>query len=173
MDKKTEPKLAGMVGKLPKNWENMSLEQKISSLDKKANFLFDGNDMYFLDLGYRIWDDFKAVVSIEANEEHQFTENGACFALTKPVEKGKFDITAFPEYLRDIIEEKADKDWETNEKDYNILSCGLSAGTFAEVVEKMYIMLDLLTCGYELTEYDWFIEKHPDLYPEENEEDLW
>lgn len=174
MNKSDQTKLAELVGKVPKNWADISLEKKIKILDQKARILFDGNHMYDLCLSYSSYGrDFSANLSIEANEDHRFTENGACFALTKPVGKGNFDITAFPEYLRDIIEEKADEDWETNEKDYNILSCSLSAGTFVEVVEKMYVMLDLLTCGYELTEYDWFVEKHPDLYPEEGEEDLW
>ena len=50
MDKKSERELAALVGKFPENWEKMSLEQKISILDKKADLLFDGNDMYFLNL---------------------------------------------------------------------------------------------------------------------------
>ena len=53
MDKKRNGKLSGMTGKLPDNWEKMSLEEKISALDKKAKILID-DGMYKLCLGYYI-----------------------------------------------------------------------------------------------------------------------
>ena len=54
MNKGDQTKLAEPVGKLPKNWADISLEKKIKILDQKARILFDGNHMYDLCLSYSL-----------------------------------------------------------------------------------------------------------------------
>jgi hypothetical protein len=171
---KKNAKLEEMVGKLPENWETMSSEEKIIAVMNKWELLSQ-DDMYDIELNCGKNQDNTPCMSLEiaANADHQFTESGACFALKKPVPADKFVITGFPEYLRDIIEEKAMEDWNTDEKDYNMLSTCSVGGTFAEAAKDMYLLLDLLTCGYKITEIEWFMEQNSELYPdfEANDDD--
>ena len=80
---------------------------------------------------------------LAANADHQFTENGAVLV---PSNKEKFNVDALPQFLRKIIAEKDDP---------AELSPGVSEETFDAAVDKMFLFLDLLSYGYQITEYDW------------------
>lgn len=165
IETENELELKSMIGKLPDNWEEMSPEEKLATVYRKFDLLSD-DDMYGLTLhGGFDWNEvFEVWLALEANEDHQFTEMGACIALTEPCAEDEFDFNKFPEYLHPIIKAKCDDD-------YNILCTQSDSGTCAEAAESMYFMLDLLAYGYKLTEREWFYKKHPDLYPDYDDED--
>ena len=165
IENENELELKSMIGKLPDNWEDMSPEEKLATVYRKFDLLSD-SDMYGLTLhgGFNWNKKFEIWLDLEVDEDHQFTEMGACIALPEPCAKDEFDFNKFPEYLHPIIKAKCDDD-------YNILYTDSDSGTCAEAAESMYFMLDLLAYGYELTEREWFYKKHPDLYPDYEEDD--
>lgn len=164
--------LKPMIGKLPDNWEEMTPEEKLATVYRKFNLLSD-DDMYGLTLhgGFDWNKKFEIWLDLEADEDHQFTEMGACFVLTEPCAEDEFDFNKFPEYLRPIILKKCNEVWESGEHDYNILMTTSDSGTCAEAAESMYFMLDLLAYGYELNEREWYYEDHPDLYPDSDDDE--
>ena len=176
MAKKLNAELKKMIGKFPENWNSITIEEKLGVVFKKWSLL-SKSDMYDLKLhcypNYQ--GEVKAYLRIEANANHQFTRNGSCLALEKPIDIDDFSIDNFPEYLRPIIEENAYVYFVTDVVDYNMLSPESNSGTFVEAIESMYLMLDLLTCGYKITEVDWYKEENRDFYSNydfEDEDDL-
>ena len=86
----------------------------------------------------------------------------------------KFDMTRFPDYLRKIIKKKACKNWDTDERDYNILYAQTdSAKTFAEAAENMYFMLDLFEYVYTIDTEENYKEEHPEIYPDAGKNNRW
>lgn len=164
MAKKMKKELKDMIGKLPDNWKTLSPEDKMRIVFHKFELLRDTD---LCDLRLRFRDD--AWLCLEVDSEYDADD--PCFALAKPVKKEKFDINRFPEYLHKIIERTALKDFDTGEKDYNILDPESESGSFEEAAESMYFVLDLLTCGYEVTAMEWYKEKHRDLYPSGDDDD--
>ena len=176
MDKKINTELKQMIGKFPENWNEKTIEEKLAIVFKKWSLL-SKSDMYDLELHcYQNYkgNEVKVFLRLEANEDHHFTKNGACFALEKPITIDQFPIDRFPEYLRPFIEENGEVNYKTDEVDYNVLSPESKSGTFVEAIESMYLMLDLLTCGYKITEVDWYKEENKEFYPDyESDEDDW
>ncbi len=174
--KKENTELKKMIGKLPKNWRAMSPENKIRVVLKKWRLIFCdksyGVDPDYYDIriaGYGYGDykpflDFKCLLS----------RNGiACFGLKNPDSNNKFDMSAFPEYIRAIIKKKA-YTLDTGEPDYNMLSTSSDSGkTFAKAAKSMYFMLDLFEFGYTITDTETYEEEHPDIYPDAKQDDLW
>ena len=132
-------------GVYPPHWEEMPLEGKIWHLYAKWDSIRD-DDMYELrmnaypDLSERR---IKAGFYFAQNSEHQFTDNGA---ILVPADKDTFNVDALPQFLRDILAEEADP---------TELEPGVSEKTFDAAVNKMFLFLDLLSCGYQISEYDW------------------
>lgn len=159
--------LEKLIGCLPSNWEKMTLEQKIWQVERKWRLL-STDDMYDLEISwtseYNRKNSVGACFSIEPNADHQFTYEGSCFAIPEPAEDGQVDIGKFPEYLRPFIEDRAWEDWDTDKKFTCLLNSYIETDTFEEAAEKMYFFLDLLTCGYEMTEVEWYKEEHPNLF---------
>ncbi len=174
MAKIIKKELEKLIGKLPEKWDKMTLEEKIWQVDHKWR-LISKDDMYDLHVSFTGggFDDLTigARFSIEPDGEHQFTEDGSCFAIPKPSEDGQVDKSKFPEHLRGFIDECALCDWETDESYTCALHSEVEADTFEECAKKMWFFLDLLTCGYEMTEIEWYKEKHPDLFPEEDRDE--
>ena len=132
-------------GVYPQNWEKMSLEEKIWHLYAKWDSIRD-DDMYELRMdadqdlcAKRI----NAGFYFAANAEHQFTDNGA---ILVPADKDTFNVDALPQFLRNILAERDDP---------TELEPGVRAKTFNVAVDKMFLFLDLLSHGYQITEYDW------------------
>ncbi|MBO4303020.1 MAG: hypothetical protein J6A21_00365 [Lentisphaeria bacterium] len=139
MEKTYEP------GVYPPHWEEMPLEGKIWHLYAKWDSIRD-DDMY--ELRMSVYPDLsekriKAGFYFAANDEHRFTDNGAVLV---PADKDTFNVDALPQFLRDILAE---------EEDPAELEPGVSEKTFDAAVDKMFLFLDLLSCGYRITEYDW------------------
>jgi hypothetical protein len=170
--------LKKMIGKLPKNWESMSSEDKIRTVLKKWRLIFC-DDSYSVDPDYfdiRIvgygWGDYKPILAFKS----LLSNETPYFVFKNPVPGKKFDMTIFPEYLRKIIKSKACKNWDTDERDYNILyaeSDTLGARTFAEAAEKMYFMLDLFEYGYTIDTEDDYQKEHPEIYPNAGKNNWW
>ena len=177
MTKKKNEELQKLIGKLPENWEKMTLEEKIWQVNHKWNLL-NTDDMH--ELKVSIYDTYngKSVgvrFSIAIND-YQLTEDGSCFGIPEPAEDGQVDESKIPEYLRPFLEECAYEDYDLGTDESKVYTCMLestvTADTFEEAAEKMYFFLDLLTCGYEIAEIEWYLYNHPDLFPEyENDED--
>ena len=93
--------LEKLIGRLPSNWEKMTLEQKIWQVERKWRLL-STDDMYDLEISWTLEYNRKnsvgACFSIEPNADHQFTYEGSCFAIPEPAEDGQVDIGKFPEY---------------------------------------------------------------------------
>ena len=159
--------LKKMIGKLPKNWEAMSPEDKIRTVLKKWRLIFC-DDSYNVDCDYfdiRIvgygYGDYKPILAFESLLSNDFPH----FTFKTPKAGKKFDFTAFPEYLRKIIKRKAIKNLDTDERDYNILWAETdSAKTFGEAAESMYFMLDLFEYGYTIDTEENYKSEHPEIY---------
>ena len=168
--------LKKMIGKLPKNWETMSAEDKIRTVLKKWRLIFC-DDSYNVDCDYfdiRIvgygYGDYKPILAFESLLSNDFPY----FTFKTPKAGKKFDFTAFPEYLRKIIKRKAIKNLDTDERDYNILWAETdSAKTFAEAAESMYFMLDLFEYGYTIDTEDDYQKEHPEIYPDAGKNNWW
>ena len=141
-----QEKLKQMIGHLPPDWVNMSPEEKMKVVIQKKDLLVDNDDNWGIHIGGYIDIDgnFKAQLSLEAWQAY------ACLSLKSPVHHGEFDINAFPEYLHAFIKKNAVENFETGDKNYNILEPQAGSGSFSEAAESMYFMLDLLAYGYEL-----------------------
>ena len=132
--------LKKMIGKLPKNWESMSPEDKIRTVLKKWYLIFC-DDSFSVDPDYfdiRIvgygWGDYKPILAFKS----LLSNETPYFVFKNPVPGKKFDMTRFPDYLRKIIKKEACKNWDTDERDYNILYAETdSAKTFAEAMENV------------------------------------
>ena len=168
MSMKVSREFKKLIGKLPDGWDKMTLEEKISQVHKKWRLLSQ-DDMY--DLHIYSWNDCYPKCAIDPNGDHQFTEDGSCFAIPNPSPDGQVDVGKFPEYLREYINNQAYEDWDTNKKYTCMLYSDIEGPTFEKVVEKMWFFLDLLTCGYEMTEIEWYKEEHSSLFPDEDEDD--
>ena len=183
MENNTE--LKKMIGKLPKNWESMSPEDKIRTVLKKWYLIFC-DDSFSVDPDYfdiRIvgygWRDYKPILAFKS----LLSNETPYFVFKNPAPGKKFDMTIFPEYLRKIIKERActdwdakKNDWNTKKKDYNILyaeSDTLGAKTFAEAAEKMYLMLDLFEYGYTINTEEDYKSEHPEIYPDAGKNNWW
>ena len=139
-------------GVYPQNWENMPLEGKIWHLYAKWDSIRD-DDMY--ELRMDATQDLRAKrinagFYFAANAEHQFTDNGAVLV---PADKEKFKVDALPQFLRNILAERDDP---------TELEPGVSAKTFDAAVDKMFLFLDLLSYGYQITECDWEQDEEDD-----------
>ena len=139
-------------GVYPQNWENMQLEGKIWHLYAKWDSIRD-DDMY--ELRMDATQDLRAKrinagFYFAANAEHQFTDNGAVLV---PADKEKFKVDALPQFLRNILAERDDP---------TELEPGVSAKTFDAAVDKMFLFLDLLSYGYQITECDWEQDEEDD-----------
>ena len=87
-------------------------------------------------------------------------------ALVKNKSKKIISTYSEAEYLREIIKRKASKNWDTDERDYNILCAETdSAKTFGEAAESMYFMLDLFEYGYTIDTEENYKDEHPEVYP--------
>ncbi|MBO5784838.1 MAG: hypothetical protein J6R05_02070 [Bacteroidaceae bacterium] len=186
MARKVSKELKKLIGKLPENWDKMTLEQKIWQVDHKWCLLSTEldcqgghDDMYDLEGSIRHGDGYsdekvKSVsvcLAIAPNADHQFTYKGSCFAIPKPAADGQVDLSTFPKYLLGYIKKQAYEDWDTNKKYTCMLVSYIEADTFEQAAKEMWFFLDLLTLGYEMTEIEWYMEKHPDLFPEHNDDD--
>ena len=168
--------LKKMIGKLPKNWESMSPEDKIRTVLKKWYLIFC-DDSFSVDPDYfdiRIvgygWGDYKPILAFKS----LLSNETPYFVFKNPVPGKKFDMTRFPDYLRKIIKKKACKNWDTDERDYNILRAETdSAKTFAEAAESMYFMLDLFEYGYTIDTEDDYQKEHPEIYPNAGKNNWW
>ena len=159
--------LKKMIGKLPKNWESMSPEDKIRTVLKKWYLIFcddsfsvdpDYFDIRIVGYGWEVYEPILAFKSLLSNESPYFV-------FKNPVPGKKFDMTRFPDYLRKIIKKKACKNWDTDERDYNILRAETdSAKTFGEAAESMYFMLDLFEYGYTIDTEENYKSEHPEIY---------
>ena len=176
MAREASKELKGLIGKLPDGWDKMSLEEKIWQVDHKWRLL-STDDMYDLEIsfGFKSFrDDEKSVgacFALVPDGDHQFTDGGSCFAIPNPAANGQVNKSKFPKYLRGFIDECALTDWETDKSLTCALYSSICADTFEEGAEKMFFFLDLLTYGYELTEIEWYEEKHPDLFPNHDKDD--
>lgn len=172
MSMKVSRELKKLIGKLPEGWDKMTLEEKISKVRKKW-LLLATDDLYDLKVGFVTdgGDSVDACFGIVPAGEHPFTEEGSCFAIPTPSPDGQVDVGKFPEYLREYINDQAYEDWDTNKKYTCMLCSEKEADTFEECAKKMWFFLDLLTCGYEVTEIEWYKEEHPSLFPDEDEDE--
>ena len=132
-------------GVYPQNWKKMSLEEKIWHLYAKWDSIRD-DDMY--ELRMDVYQDLcakriKAGFYFAADADHQFSENGAVLV---PLDKENFNVDALPQFLRNILAERDDP---------TELEPGVSEKTFDAAVDKMFLFLDLLSYGYQITECDW------------------
>ena len=168
--------LKKMFGKLPKNWEKMSPEDKIRTVLKKWYLIFC-DDSFSVDPDYfdiRIvgygWGDYKPILAFQS----LLSDDDPNFVFKTPEAGKKFDMTRFPDYLRKIIKKKACKNWDTDERDYNILYAQTdSAKTFAEAAENMYFMLDLFEYGYTIDTEENYKSEHPEIYPNAGKNNWW
>lgn len=148
-------------GVYPQNWENMPLEGKIWHLYAKWDSIRD-DDMYELCMNVSPKSEGEKIsvsVYIWPKSDHKFTENGTFFVQKFP---HKFDRNDLPDFLKSLL-----KDLD----DLVMLESGVSAESFEEAVNKMFLFLDLLAFGYEITEYEWYREKHPELFDNDEEDE--
>ena len=168
--------LKKMIGKLPKNWESMSPEDKIRTVLKKWYLIFC-DDSYNVDCDYfdiRIvgygYGEYKPILAFQS----LLSDDDPNFVFKTPEAGKKFDMTRFPDYLRKIIKKKACKNWDTDERDYNILYAQTdSAKTFAEAAESMYFMLDLFEYGYTIDTEENYKDAHQEIYPDAGKNNRW
>ena len=178
--------LKKLIGKLPDGWDKMTLEEKIWQVDHKWCLISTEldcqgghDDMYDLEGSIRHGDGYSdekiksvsACLAIAPNADHQFTYMGSCFAIPKPASDGQVDQSTFPEYLRGYIKRQAYEEWDTGKKYTCMLLSEIDADTFEEAAKEMFFFLDLLTLGYEMTEVEWYMEEHPDLFQKHESDD--
>lgn len=155
MNRKYEP------GVYPDGWKNMPVETKYWHLCRKRESVCD-DDMYELCMNVSPKSEGEKIsvsVYIWPKSDHQFTENGTFFVQKFP---HKFDRNDLPDFLKSLL-----KDLD----DLVMLESGVSAESFEEAVNKMFLFLDLLAFGYEITEYEWYREKHPELFDNDEEDE--
>ncbi len=155
MNKKYEP------GVYPDGWEKMPVESKYWHLCKKWESVCE-DDMYELCMNASSQNEVgKISVSIYlwTKSDHLFSENGTFFVQKFP---HHFDWDDLPDFLKSLLKDQ---------HDLVMLEPGVSADTFDEAANKMFLFLDLLNFGYEISEYDWYREKHPELFNNDEEDD--